>query len=398
MIRADNRNGEVRGRRFRGSGLRVERVTDRRGGLPEALGRAASDPPERQLVLSEPLAGFLARCFYSESAQHAPIRLALAIERFELTASRTSAGPRAEVHARIAVALEDDGAETALGWVEHDAVVPASLDLVRAQEALLYQAIRAIGEALGRDEIGARAAAGGSPHGAGALPTVHAEVPRAEAVRAWSTRGSAVHFRSFTESVTSDAYGGATGLCDGVPIWSRGRQGYYASVEFLTARGTPRVVADTSWVVEKSELSMWALTLGVDALYGIFEQAVERPLFPYVGLGVQFTGGSEKLGATGYRRVPPVETFSGSTHAVRFAFGVQAVAGMEFRLSPQFAAMIEGRYHLGGNGSTAELPAKTDEAEDKAFRATLHSLVERSNYNLSGWGIAVGFRFFNTEE
>lgn len=393
VMKADERNGYLKRIPKPPGALRIERVLDRRGVAGESLGTTRSEGDEkgveRKLVFGESLAGFLQRV-YSKIAARNPgdqpaARLEVSIERFDLDTEpgRLLADATVRCHALLSVAVVTDSGAVPLGLLQHEASEAISNTMLAAQQEATYRTIAAFGQALARDELGARSAAAGN-----GTPqrTVSVDYRGPEPTYQRSRRELLIGGVGFRNGEMRDQYGEGFALTLGRAGWSAGKRGARLSSAILVARRSAPRPADPAWTVESSSRGLIALPWAASVLHGFTDRSHASVLRPYVGVGGLLVVGIEWLKVKA-RRVTALgsESVDDSKTATRVAIGAQAIGGTELRLSPSTVGVLEG----GWTQSTSGLSMGESQGDD-AYR-----VLKRPKFNFTGWHIALGLRWYS---
>ena len=382
--------GEYHGAIIPWRGVRVERITDLRGGDPTLIGATEVGSfkfGRVPLNLSVPVAEFAKKSFdvllTADPAGATPVRVALGIERFELDCRHGWTGPRdATFRARMAVTALTDSGETPSGWLEADEEFPggASKGL---QERLMYRGM--VGMAQGFERLNLARPKAGTAVAQGASQTDGRQTVTSKYQDPWTlstTQWYGMHFvhHGLTGSQMKDDYGHIQGIMVGGGAWlKKGPAGIGGEGGFLTGRGDAKVL-DPSWTVRKRELSLWAIPVSLTGYFRLFGPKRTMPVTPYVGAGIGAFLGVDNLeiDATSAGR-----ELAGYHRALRAAWEGHALAGAEIRIVEGFHLTLETQWTQAGRASIAS-GVDDKNAEEVEFWNTLHSILERPDDNFTG--------------
>jgi len=401
---------------YRGAGIVTRRVKlvqlrDARGGHPCGAGFTVQGSLKQTrvpLAFDRPVATYVRATL--EQLLGAPgeappgaIPVSVEIEQFDVDYKRTWMGAGdATFEARLAVNVLTDQGPVHAGWVHARETCPQAFSLTGAQKAAVYPGLVALARGFADPSLPLERLAAAPPLAAAedAAPAAEpvAEAPRRTITTEYQTP-LALQTRSFptwraiylnvTESETRDAFGDFFGIAaGGMTWWLTARSGIEGEIGFISSKGSARVL-DPSWNVQTGTLEMWALPMSVNYLYRLGGHGGSPNFAPYIGTGIGLVPGLERMRLNATQG--DVE-FAANLGAFRGAFEGHGILGADFHLSESFHGIIESRWTHSGDGSTVEA-VDEKKAEDVAASALLHSIIRRSNFNFTGWGIQAGFRW-----
>jgi len=197
-----------------------------------------------------------------------------------------------------------------------------------------------------------------------------------------------IGYYTFTSESMSETYGpGWLGAIEGVG-WGK-HFGGGIELGFFGGKGTPPLI-DSDWVVNSSSIKMTTLFLGINALYSFKDTSDSGFFRPYVGLGPTLWFGWERIVVDASRsRVGFEEEFYAELLGLGLAYGGSAMIGTSMHIN-KFSLMVEARGVLSSSGSVADMISEEDE---EAFNSSLYSVVERPDFNFTGWRIDFGIQW-----
>lgn len=393
VIRPRYSRGEYRHAFVPSRGVIVERVTDLRGDDPNRIGgtevgrfRYHREP----LAMSVPASEFVQESFRKllekPRASGAPIRVALGIRRFDLECEHGWLGGRnASFRARLEVSVLTDSGEVAAGGLEADE--HHSKGDLDSQQKILYRGMVAMAqgfEHLGLGPVGTSFPTAGER--SASLPTVTGRY------RSRWARSVSLHFAH--HSLTGDQMKGSYGSFEGVLVngtmWQReGRWGLQGETGVLTQLATARVI-DPSWTVTRSRLNAGMVPFSVTLLAKVQDPKRARIVTPYVGAGFGVLIGSEALEIQGTRETVLESAYiEGEQSATRCGFEGHLIAGLDTRVAGPLHLRVQGQWTQAGDSPTLSTVDENN-ADEVAFWNAIHSILERPDFNVTGWRITTG--------
>jgi hypothetical protein len=206
-----------------------------------------------------------------------------------------------------------------------------------------------------------------------------------EETAAWSYIG----YYTFANESMDESYGPGWLVGLGGVGWGE-RIGLGVEMGFLGCEGTPTLI-DSDWDVDDSWVDMTAIFLEINVLYSFIDTSSQATFKPFVGLGPALWFGWERI-STDASRMPAgvFESFHAELLGVGLSYGGCAMLGTTIRLTDDFSALVEVRGVLSSSGGMGDLVTEEDEDD---FNSSLYSVVERPDFNFTGWRIDVGIQW-----
>lgn len=132
-----------------------------------------------------------------------------------------------------------------------------------------------------------------------------------------------------SEDAMDEVYGEGTVVGGDLIFWS-GRRGFSLGLGYMEQDGEPY----TAGYVDSSSSEITITSLKLTGLFRIYNEAVERRVYPYFGMGALVCGVDEKVSFTsGYT--------TGSASASETAYGLLGLAGINIILSDKVSLFVE---------------------------------------------------------
>jgi hypothetical protein len=159
---------------------------------------------------------------------------------------------------------------------------------------------------------------------------------------------------------------------------------------FLFASGHP-LQKDFDWKVVDSNLGMIVLAIGSTGIHE-FNKEGERTFVPYIGLGLGFFLGFERISAHIYKdQVGGESHFEWHDTCYRHSFSGHALLGATLKRSDRFSYVGEIRWTQAGKGRLKRKPLSQEEIAQgwgEAFQDFQHP-----DFNFTGPSINIGVRW-----
>ena len=201
--------------------------------------------------------------------------------------------------------------------------------------------------------------------------------------------GFRFEYIGFVSEAMRETYDYSISVMGDAVLWGERNMGLGFEFGVIGAEGTPRLVG-SDWNVETSRIALVAIPFAVDFLYRFKGTSPSASLVPYLGLGPVLWIGEEKLSATASRFSLGVEEgFEAELTAVGVNFGVQAIVGATVRLGGNLLGVIELRWAQAFTTGGEDL---VKDEHKGLVEPALYAVVQRSDFDFSGWRIGLGLR------